>query len=131
MKLPPTRRISREQIPDAPDWVDQIIGPLNQFMETTYLALNNQLVIGENVAGEVRDLTVQTDGAAAIVPFSFASSLRVQPRGLIILQAKTVEGTYVGTTNPGWLANGNIVSVKSIGGLAASTSYTIRMAVIQ
>lgn len=130
MKLPPTRRISREQIPDAPDWIDQILGPLNQFMENSYLALNNQLVIGENVAGEIRDLTVRTDGSGDIVSFSFVSTLKVQPRGLIILQAST-EGTPVGPTNPAWLASGNVITVSAIGGLAANSTYTIRMAVIQ
>ncbi len=131
MKLPPTRRISREQIPDAPDWIDQILGPLNQFMENAYLAMNNQLVIGENVAGEIRDLTVRTDGAGAIVPFTFVSLLKVQPRGLIILQAWSSEGDYISTTNPGWMGNGNILTVSTIGGLAATSTYTVRMAVIQ
>lgn len=131
MKLPPTRRITREQIPDAPDYVDTIIGPLNQFMENTYLAMNNQLVIGENVAGEIKEQTVRTDGTGAIVAFTFVSSLKVQPRGLIILQAISSTGDYVSTTNPGWVGNGNVLTVSAIGGLSANSTYTIRMAVIQ
>ena len=43
MKLPIQKRILREDLKDAPDWVVNIIGPLNNFMETIYQALNKNI----------------------------------------------------------------------------------------
>ncbi len=39
MRLPSQKKILREDLKDAPAWVNGLIGPLNAFMESVYQAL--------------------------------------------------------------------------------------------
>lgn len=52
-KLPKITRIRREDLPDAPGWIEKLLYPLNLFMEGVYQALNQNLTYAENLASKV------------------------------------------------------------------------------
>lgn len=59
-KLPSIKRIVREDIPNAPQWIESLIYPLNRFMEEVYYALDRDLTIGENLKGSIRTVNFKT-----------------------------------------------------------------------
>ena len=65
--LPPIKRISKEDLPDAPDWIEKVIYPVNLFFDSVYRALNGRLTSPENIVGQVKELNFQVistyDGA--------------------------------------------------------------------
>lgn len=63
MKLPAQRKILREDLKGAPEYVNGIIDPVNSFMESTYQALNKNLTLNENIASFVKEITY-------LVPFN-------------------------------------------------------------
>ena len=57
--LPPIKRISKEDLPDAPDWIEKVIYPVNLFFDSVYRALNGRLTSPENIVGQVKELSFQ------------------------------------------------------------------------
>lgn len=59
MALPPqVTGLSREDLPDAPPWIDRLLPKLNQALKGGANALNRQLTFADNFAAEIRDITV-------------------------------------------------------------------------
>lgn len=57
MKLGNIKRISREEIPDAPDWLDGLLTPLNQSIEQLTQAVSGQLSYSDNIFCSVQTNT--------------------------------------------------------------------------
>jgi hypothetical protein len=55
--LPPIKRISKEDIPEAPSWVEKIIYPVNLFFDSVYRALNGSLTMPENIVGQIKEIS--------------------------------------------------------------------------
>lgn len=49
MKLSNVRRIAKEEISEAPDWIDKLLTPLNQSIEQLTKAVSGQLSYGDNL----------------------------------------------------------------------------------
>lgn len=60
MKLSSFFSILRENLPEAPDWVDALLGPLNSSFNQIQLALSGNLTIGDNLVGQLSSSTVKT-----------------------------------------------------------------------
>ena len=127
MKISVPRRILREDLKDAPDWIVGLITPLNSFIDT-YFLLANKNIDEANLASQIIELEVVTPSTYPTMdPVKFTSQLRTQPQGLCILQAyEKRTGVPVATMNPAWTANGRMVSISQITGLSASKTYVIR-----
>lgn len=61
--LPKITRIRREDLPDAPGWIEKLLYPLNLFMEGVYQALNKNLTYAENLAAKVVEFEFTTPAA--------------------------------------------------------------------
>jgi hypothetical protein len=59
-KLPNIQRILREDIPDAPAWIDKVITPVNNAFEALYSALAGNVTLADNLTVQVKTLTINT-----------------------------------------------------------------------
>lgn len=133
MKLPNQKKILREDLKDAPSYVNGIIVPVNSFMETTYQALNKNLTLQENIASFVKDITYTTPAGYPVMDtITFQNQLKSKPIGVMVLQCYERD-TYIPAPGPVYVPwvqgiSGDIV-VYPVTGLAASKTYTLRVVV--
>lgn len=133
MKLPTIKKILREDVKEAPSWVNGLIDPLNAFMETVYQALNKNLTLTENVASFTTEIIYKTVSTypTSQGTFDFQSTLRTRPIGVMLMQIYD-KSNY--TPPPGpvyipWTSQGSQIVLDTITGLEASKSYLIRLVV--
>lgn len=130
MKLPIQKKILREDLGDAPDWVQQIIGPVNNFMETIY-QMANKNIDETNLQSMIKEVTVVVPSTYPVMnTIKFQSTLKVRATGCVILQCLD-KSTYkpVVTMNPAWIDNSGTIEISGILGLTASKTYIIRFRV--
>ena len=130
-KLPPVRRIRAENFrPEQQQWIDTLLNPINDFFENAYFALNQNLTVGLNVAGEYRDLLVDpNDGAITLTP-----GFPRRVKGVWVVRAQENSGAPTPLTNPVWaywvdLGNGQI-RIENISGLTAGNQYFITLLIL-
>lgn len=88
MKLSSIRRIAREDLVDAPDWVDSLLQPLNSAIEQLTQAVSGQLELANNMFVEIVTQKFTHDVELVIKnPFS---GNNVRPIGILPL---ATEGT--------------------------------------
>lgn len=133
MKLPPTKKILREDVKDAPSWISGIIEPVNSFMENVYQALNKNVTFTENVNSFVKEITYRTTIAYPVADqISFTNELKTRVTGVFVMQVYE-RTTYLPAAGPvyvPWVEDNGKVVVDSITGLVADKVYTIRLLVI-
>ena len=130
MKLPIQKKILREDLKDAPDWISGVIDPVNQFMETIY-QMANKNIDEVNLQSQVKEVTVVVPSTYPVMdPIKFQSTLKVRATGCTILQVID-KATYlpVATGNPAWLDNNGVITISEITGLTASKTYIVRFRV--
>lgn len=130
------KRILAESFPEL-KWMPQLLAPLNQFIEEINRALNNELTVGQNMNGVVKDVVV--DGT---YPVRFKWSRASRPRVAWIGAVFPVSGSAVVThvyddtgavertaaVSLDWEFDGaGFFKINGIHGLAASASdkYTV------
>lgn len=139
MTLPVFRRFSLQDLPSAPNWMEQVIVPLNLFCETTVSALNKNLTIGENVQGQTYSTSFTTPEdylTGKFNPFSFAYHSGGQPKNLLIGKIERDDNVLIikpyALTR--WILNINTspprVTVGYIAGLDELTKYNVTLLVI-
>lgn len=132
MKLPSQKKILREDLKDAPSWVSGIIEPVNNFMETTYQALNKN-INEENTASQIKELIYKTPSTyPAMDNIEFVSTLKTKAVGLTVIQVYE-KSTYTPAAGPcyaPWIENNGTIIIYPITGLAASKTYVVRVRVI-
>jgi hypothetical protein len=103
MKLPVIRRILREDLAksgELPGWIDQLLVPLNQFIDQITLAIRNNLTLQDNVAGKYISTLFAHNVELQINPLSQRKVI-----GIIPLDSS---GHPIDRFNWGRKANGNI-----------------------
>jgi hypothetical protein len=133
VKLPTQKKILREDLKEAPSWVNGIIEPVNTFMESTYQALNKNITLQENIASFIKELIYTTPSTypSGVADVSFMNTLRTRPIGVLLMQAYD-KATYVAPAGPvyvPWIEDNGTITISTITGLAASKSYLIRLAI--
>ncbi len=89
-KIPPIRRISTEDFKEQAGWIEKLLAPINSYMEQTTSALNRGLTIGDNFAGELRDVDV--DGT---YPLKLSWTLAARPRAVLVGNVQRTNGAAV------------------------------------
>jgi len=131
-KLPQIKRLATEDFPDL-EGIEKLLQPLNEFMESIVLALNNQLTVGENLIGLEREITVRTDsGGDPLEVAAFAWTLRQRvPVHAIVTRVITRSGVApVAATGVTWSFDGNAVKINDIFGLSPSSEYLINLIIL-
>lgn len=127
MILSNIKRIRREDIKEAPSWIDRIIGPFNIFVDTVSNAFNKKITFQDNIQCFFKTVEVVS------LPFTIANDLPVKPSAVFIAQVYETNsptatiGTAI-TVEWGIVSDG--IQIKNIEGLTAGTKYTITMLVI-
>lgn len=129
-KLPIFRRIRREDIPEAPEWIDFFIVSINQFFETTYNAFNKSLTFTENMDAQINEFSLVGGAAATNNIYRFPISTKSRPRNLVITRINRADGSYTPLSSAPWVdwhLDGTDVVVDSIIGLTNGIRYNITL----
>jgi hypothetical protein len=136
--LPPIKRISKEDLPEAPEWIDKVIYPINLFFDSVYRALNGRLTSPENIVGQVKEMRFQviptydgTDTDKWDIQ-KFQSTLGGLAKSLQLMQITEVadNGNFVPIANDifiDWEDENRIIKIHYITGLTASKKYLLRV----
>ena len=140
MKLSSAFNVNRENLRDAPPWVDNLTGPLNLTLGQVTQALAQNLTIGDNVIGAIASITFTTDAAyttgtfnAVVVPWPFGKSKSPQ---IVLVGNVTYPSTQpvllTAVTVAQWDYNfvTPSINIRYISGLANSSTYTVSLLVL-
>lgn len=133
MRLPPQRKILREDIKDPPPWIGAVIEPMNSFMEFVYQMLNRNITLTENIASFIREVTYKTPSTypTGVEVSEFNNAIKARPIGVQILQIYEKD-TYLPPPGPcyvPWVELNNVIKIYPITGLEADKTYLIRLVV--
>ncbi len=136
--LPSIKLISREDLKEAPSWIERLLSPLNSFMAAVYENLNRGLTFRQNIRCNIKEVRFATPSnyvaASGFTEIVFATGLRVKADGVILLQlyqtdvARTEFITLA--TSFDWIELEGEIHVRFIAGLDDSHSYFARFLVI-
>lgn len=126
---------------DAPSWIENLLNPLNSFMDSVYRALNKSLTFTDNISSEIRVLSIQTlptystasPKTEGFVPIQFVHSVRSKPFGLLVAQLVEQGQDYIIITEPvsvDWYEINGTVFINYITGLKDSTNYKLTVLLI-
>lgn len=129
MRLSTQKRILREDLKEAPGWIDGLIDPLNNFMESVYNALNSNLSIGENIMGFYQDVVYKTPSTYPVMDtVKFINRLKVPAKNVQIAQVYE-KNTYIPAEGPcfaPWIENSGTIFIYPVTGLVANKIYIVR-----
>ena len=133
--LPATKKITRADLGnDIPDWVDNLLEPLNSFIEQIYTSFNRNITLPENVASQIISLQIITTShynSGEFPSVNFKRTLAKKVNLLII--GKAVESQNSIFTNgvfPTWEDNNGTINIKYISGLENSKTYNFTFLLI-
>lgn len=133
MILPPIQRISREDVKGSPEWVNQLLTPLNIFLDTIYGGLNKGLTIRENLLSQIETVEVNAGATAVSNAKQFLLKMKAKPQHVIPLSYQ-VKGAADLTTGCGlsmtWNCDGTNVNITSISGLTNGLVYSVTVLLI-
>lgn len=138
MKLPIYKRISREDLQEAPDWIGKMLYPINQVFETVYNTLNKNLTFADNFLSFQKSVqfttkSTYTAGDWDVISFAIPSTFNVKVLGVLILNLKPVDTTLIAGSDPTslvWSEDNRTVQINWVAGLANSTAYNLTVVVI-
>jgi len=134
MRLPSQKKILREDVKEAPDWIRGVIDPLNSFMETVSQALNKNITFTENIASFVKEVSYKTNSTYPLnqEKISFQNLLKSKPTGILVMQVydKSNYQPAIGPVYIPWVEDSGDILIGTITGLEASKNYFIRMLVV-
>ncbi len=133
LKLPSQKKILREDIKEAPTWINGIVEPLNSFMETTYQALNKNITLTENIASFIKEITYRTNSTypMGMGKIYIQNGLKSRAIGIMVMQVYE-KSTYIPAPGPvyiPWVEENASIAISTITGLEADKTYTIRLVV--
>ena len=124
-KIPVQQQLSRQDFPEAPNWISGLLYPLQLFMTTVVSALTNQLTLQDNFSFTINELTFVAKAASNLNTFSFIWGKNRQPIELTMHVTRT-DGTYeVIFPVPSWNLVGENIQINGIQGLTNTVSYRI------
>jgi hypothetical protein len=138
-KLPTTKKILREDLKDAPGWIDRLLSPLNSFMDSIYYALDKNITFTENIACTIKKVeftTLPTYGTGNLTDHwqvqRFTHNLKNKPFGISLEKVEQKSNTYAVITNPvfiDWSEGNGIITLNYVTGLEPSSTYILTLLV--
>ena len=133
MRFSAVKKIKREDLKEAPPWINGLIDPLNSFMETVYQTLNSNVTLQENVASFLKEVTYTTPSTypSGVADIEVMNELKTRAIGLMVMQVydKTNYVPAPGPVYTPWVENNGQIVISTITGLEASKTYLIRLLV--
>jgi hypothetical protein len=131
--LPSVRRILREDIKEAPDWISQLLLPLNKVLQSQYSALDGNLTFQQNISAQIKSLTFTTGSTypANFVPMSFPVTLKTTPMGCLKLSCISIPyETITNAVDIDWVNSNGTLYINNVTGLSPSTQYQLTVLVV-
>lgn len=131
--LPPIKRISREDVREAPAWVAKLLDPLNNFMDSVWTSLNRGLTFQDNIASQLYSFRVIAGATASANTTKFTLTMKTRPSGILVVSAKLVSGNYspIGAAvYAEFTLSEKQVTVTAISGLTNGSTYDITVLLI-
>lgn len=128
MSIPVFEKIRRENMPDAPKWLDFIIKPFNNFADRVYRLFNKGITFDDNIASDTVKLP---DFTTNDLPLSLSNKLSKVPDGVQLLKCTVSNvGSFqiIGkAVMPEWeyVGEDNQVIIRNFTNLTAGTKYDI------
>lgn len=134
MKLPLYRRITEEELADAPKggWKSKLLYAINLFMQQIYYGLANQLTPEENDRCQVKVFNLVGSATPSKNTFSFSTIFPEQPSRLTLGRIVPTDGSsIIFTTAPfvSWTFANSTLVIASICGLADGVPYQVTVEV--
>ena len=134
-RLPVVKKILREDVKEAPNWIERMLWPINQFFESVFNALDKRLTLVENVRAQIKEITFTTDASYPSVweNIEFPREIPAAPQGLFVMQILQDEDNHTPITTAGhadWLDLNGVITIFHISGLTAGETYTVRFLVV-
>lgn len=115
--LPDSRRLNREDLQDAPAWVDPMLTVINAFMDSVYNIMNRNISLTQNLNIQIATINIETDSNGDIKPIRLKTSIRGKVVGIstirVISTDLTVSPTIYFTQNEDILLISNIASLNN------------------
>lgn len=130
MQLPLYRRITEEEMADAPKgaWKGRLLYALNLFMQQLYTGLSNNLTPEQNCISQTKTFTITGSSTPANNTYSFATTYVYNPLGRDVLAIQRTDGVpVVFTAAPyvSWNYINGTFNVLGITGLTDGIPYTV------
>lgn len=127
-QLPSVKLINREDIgPDAPEWIDKLLYPINLFMQAVYQALNKQLT-DANTLSQSRTFSLIGDATAANNVYAFQTDYLTTPGEVVLQKVERADGqNAIFTAAPfvSWNYRNGTFNVLAITGLSTGVRYNV------
>lgn len=128
-KLPVLQQLSRQDFPDAPNWISKLLYPLQLFMTSVINALTSQLTYQDNFSAIINTHTFTAGSADTNNAYTFQCALGRQPIELTVHAVRT-DGSYeVLYPQVSWNFINNTISINAIKGLTSGAQYTLTFVV--
>lgn len=135
MRLPTQKKILKEDLRGAPDWINPLINVVNTFFENVYACLNKNVTLQDNIGSFIYTFTYKTvpsyPSPTDQTPVEFLNQLKTRAIGVVVLQAYE-KTTYVAAAGPvyvPWIENNGSIVTGLITGLEPDKSYFIRLVI--
>jgi hypothetical protein len=136
--LPTTKKIYRADLgSDIPLWVDNLLSPLNSFIEQVYTAFDKNLTIPENVSSQLESIefTTKSDYSSG-QNFEEISIRRKIPRYATfllignVMDASDPRKKFTTPVFASWSDDNGIIKIRYISGLTNSVKYKIYLLIL-
>lgn len=119
-KLPRIKRLLKEDFQEV-EWIDKLLGPVNDFFDTVYDALNKGLTFTDNMPATVK--TLEFKEGSSIYPIKFAWNLKTLPTALIITRVVGTEPSSAPSVY--WSFDGQSINIDKFYGLVDGQDYKV------
>ena len=131
MKLPLFKKLSIESFREQSNWIGKLFYPLNQFIGTMRLALNNNLTFSENINAQVKELRI-TESTS--YPLYFSTTVNSKPDGLWVIGINEISGAPANLTSAVFIdweyVGSSSIKIKAVTGIDPVKTYDLKMIVI-
>jgi len=128
--------VQRESLQgDVPTWIDNLLRPLNVTVSQVLQALTENLTLGDNVIGSIRQVNVITNASGAIspvtIPWPFFA--KKQPQALLLGKIDWPSNQPALTTQvqiSNWTTSDQGVRILTVLGLPANSTFTLSVVIL-
>ena len=117
-KLPPLKRIHKEDLKEAPGWIPKLLIPLNSFFQNVWQALDHGLTLQDNFDVKVVDVTF-VGGQVLELPNNLG-----RPITAILAAQSSLGGQVV------WRQIGDKIEISNLTGATPGVSYAVRLIIL-
>ena len=126
--LPDSRRLNREDLQDAPAWVDPMLTVINAFMDSVYNIMNRNISLTQNLNIQIATINIETDSNGDIKPIRLKTSIRGKVVGISTIRVVSTDLTVSPTIY--FTQNEDILLISNIASLNNNEKYRIIILII-